>query len=283
MRNWWRTWSYEIPLAISDALWDVLVVQFAAFLDRLTLRRVLEFVAIAVLVMAFAQTFPIDLAILFAGDTLMYLEIVVAIRLAAGRRAHRHDGKSDRAAGAAPVTMQRSASRFPDRADGANAAAPCGSQGAACPVVRMTIPLLHGECSRPRDPNHLICRPSKTRLIQQIETMDRSFDLTAREPDIAQCPIVQLMQGLHRGPAIPIGGDGTHPRSDPAHKSPNTPDVAGRIAVEDVKLVAVIVVLLILARGKPCRWRERWLAASAPSAASDCSRSPQCNRGLMKT
>lgn len=85
MRNWWRTWSYEIPLAIGDALWDVLVVQFAAFLDRLTLRRVLEFVAIAVLVMAFAQTFPIDLAILFAGDTLMYLEIVVAIRLAAGR------------------------------------------------------------------------------------------------------------------------------------------------------------------------------------------------------
>ena len=85
MRKWWRTWSYEIPLAIGDALWDVLVVQFAAFLDRLTLRRVLEFVAIAVLVMAFAQTFPIDLAILFAGDTLMYLEFVVAIRLAAGR------------------------------------------------------------------------------------------------------------------------------------------------------------------------------------------------------
>ena len=30
----------------------------------------------------------------------------------------------------------------------------------------------------------------------------------------------------------------------------NTPDVAGRIAVEVVKLVAVMVVLLILARGK---------------------------------
>lgn len=85
MRNWRRRWSYEIPLAISDALWDVLVVQFAAFLDRLTLRRVLEFIAIAVLVMAFVQTFPIDLALLFADDTLMYLEIVVAIRLAAGR------------------------------------------------------------------------------------------------------------------------------------------------------------------------------------------------------
>ena len=90
MKNWWRKWSYEIPLAFGDALWEVLVVQFAAFLSRLTLRRVLEFVAIAILAIAFAQTFPIDLAILFAGDTLMYLEIVVIIRLIAGREHLQH-------------------------------------------------------------------------------------------------------------------------------------------------------------------------------------------------
>ncbi|MBV9564654.1 MAG: hypothetical protein JOY90_30045 [Bradyrhizobium sp.] len=74
-----------MPLALGDMLWDVLVVQFAAFLDRLTLRKAIEFVVIAVLVMAFVQTLPIDIAILFAGDTLMYLEIALAIRLAAGR------------------------------------------------------------------------------------------------------------------------------------------------------------------------------------------------------
>ena len=85
MKNWWRKWSYEIPLAFSDALWDICVVQFAAFLDRLTLRKVIEFVAILILALAFAQTFPIDIAFLFAGDTLMYLEFLVAIRLAAGR------------------------------------------------------------------------------------------------------------------------------------------------------------------------------------------------------
>ncbi len=90
MKNWWRKWSYEIPLALGEALWEVLVVQFAAFLGRLTLRRVLEFVAIAILAIAFAQTFPIDLAILFAGDTLMYLEIVVVIRLVAGREHLQH-------------------------------------------------------------------------------------------------------------------------------------------------------------------------------------------------
>lgn len=85
MQHWWRKWSYEIPLAFGDALWEVLVVQFADFLSRLTVRRVLEFLVIAMLAMAFAQTFPIDLAILFAGDTLMYLEFVVMIRLMAGK------------------------------------------------------------------------------------------------------------------------------------------------------------------------------------------------------
>src|SRR5262245_57856012 len=85
MKRWWTRWTYEIPLLISDVLWEVLVVQFAAFLDGLTVRKVVEFVAIAILVMAFIQTLPVDLAILFAGDTLMYLEILVAIRLAAGR------------------------------------------------------------------------------------------------------------------------------------------------------------------------------------------------------
>ena len=85
MKNWWRKWSYEIPLAFGDALWEVLVVQFADFLSRLTVRRVLEFIAIAILVMAFVQTLPVELAILFAGDTLSYLEFVIMLRLAAGR------------------------------------------------------------------------------------------------------------------------------------------------------------------------------------------------------
>jgi hypothetical protein len=85
VKNWWRKWTYEIPLAIGDVLWEALVVQFAAFLDRLTVRKAIEFVVIAVLVMAFIQTLPVDLAILFAGDTLMYLEFMVAVRLAAGK------------------------------------------------------------------------------------------------------------------------------------------------------------------------------------------------------
>jgi hypothetical protein len=70
---------------VGDVLWEALVVRFAAFLDRLTVRKVIEFLVIAMLVMAFIQTLPVDLAILFAGDTLMYLEFMVAVRLAAGK------------------------------------------------------------------------------------------------------------------------------------------------------------------------------------------------------
>jgi hypothetical protein len=59
----------------------VFVVQFADFLNRLTLRRVLEIIAITVLVLAFIQTLPIDLAFLLAGDTLMYFEIATLTAL----------------------------------------------------------------------------------------------------------------------------------------------------------------------------------------------------------
>jgi hypothetical protein len=85
VKNWWRRWTYEIPLAFSDALWDICVVQFAAFLDRLTLRKVIEYMLILILAMAFIQSLPVELAFLFAGDTLMYLEFLIAVRLAAGK------------------------------------------------------------------------------------------------------------------------------------------------------------------------------------------------------
>ena len=112
MKNWWRKWSYEIPLAFGDALWDVLVVQFAAFLDRLTLRKVIEFVAIAMLAMAFAQTLPIDLAILFAGDTLMYLEFLIAHPARRGRELYLREIAAPRgAAGAAWRCMRQRGGR----------------------------------------------------------------------------------------------------------------------------------------------------------------------------
>lgn len=43
MKNWLRKWTYEVLLAFGDALWAVCVVQFADFLSRLTIRKVIEF------------------------------------------------------------------------------------------------------------------------------------------------------------------------------------------------------------------------------------------------
>jgi hypothetical protein len=147
VKNRWRKWSYEIPLAFSDALWEVLVVQFADFLSRLTVRRVLEFVAIAILVMAFAQTAPIELAFLFAGDTLMYLEFVIIIRLAAGRDHFAH--------------MLRLAARL---------------ARSALLVVRAAIDRSVGHISKPRDRRNP-AGPAKPR-----NTSDKSDDGHGRAP-----------------------------------------------------------------------------------------------------
>jgi hypothetical protein len=83
VREWWQQWTVDKPAAFGDWLWKVLVVQVAALLDRLSLRRALEIFAITLLALVFIQTFPIDLAFLFAGDTLMYLEIVTLSSLLA--------------------------------------------------------------------------------------------------------------------------------------------------------------------------------------------------------
>jgi hypothetical protein len=126
-------------LAFGDALREALVVRFADFLSRLTVRRVLEFAAIAILVMAFAQTAPIELAFLFAGDTLMYLEFVVIVRLAAGREHFRQ--------------MLRLAARF---------------ARFAMPLARAAIDRSMARISRPRDQRNPP-RPAKPRTTSDTD------------------------------------------------------------------------------------------------------------------
>ena len=83
MKSWWQKWTIDKPAAFGDWLWLVFVIQLADLLNRLTLRRVIEVVAITLLTLIFAQTFPLDLAIVFAGDTLLYLELVTLASLVA--------------------------------------------------------------------------------------------------------------------------------------------------------------------------------------------------------
>ena len=81
MRDWWRKWTYEIPLQVSDALWDVLVVQFAAWLDRLTLRQIIAFIPVLILILAYAHSIPIPPELMLVGDVLAYIDIFSVILL----------------------------------------------------------------------------------------------------------------------------------------------------------------------------------------------------------
>ncbi|HLG83051.1 MAG TPA: hypothetical protein VKY22_18715 [Bradyrhizobium sp.] len=81
MKDWWRKWSYEVPLFISDALWDVLVVQFAAWLDRLTLRRVIALIPLVLLIVAYAHSIPLPPELMLVGDVLAYIDIFSVVLL----------------------------------------------------------------------------------------------------------------------------------------------------------------------------------------------------------
>jgi hypothetical protein len=81
MKNWWRRWSYEIPLAIGDALWDVLVVQLAALLDRLTIRKIIAFIPVAILIGAYYHRIPIPPELMLVGDFLAYIDIFSVLLL----------------------------------------------------------------------------------------------------------------------------------------------------------------------------------------------------------
>jgi hypothetical protein len=49
-RRFWRKWTVDKPADFGDWLWDVFVVQFAAFLSRLTVRQVIAFIPVLILV-----------------------------------------------------------------------------------------------------------------------------------------------------------------------------------------------------------------------------------------
>ncbi|QPF94006.1 hypothetical protein [Bradyrhizobium commune] len=81
MKQWWRRWTYEVPLAIGDALWEVLVVQFAALLDRLTVRKVIALIPVVILVLAYYHSIPIPPELMLVGDFLAYIDIFSVVIL----------------------------------------------------------------------------------------------------------------------------------------------------------------------------------------------------------
>jgi hypothetical protein len=71
----WQKWTIDKPAALGDWLWDVLVVQLAALLDRLTLRRIIAVIPVVVLILAYAHRIPIPPELMLVGDLLAYIDI----------------------------------------------------------------------------------------------------------------------------------------------------------------------------------------------------------------
>jgi hypothetical protein len=71
----WKKWTIDKPAAFGDLLWDVFVVQLSAFLDRLTLRRIIAFIPVVILVLAYYHSIPIPPELMLLGDFLAYIDI----------------------------------------------------------------------------------------------------------------------------------------------------------------------------------------------------------------
>ena len=77
----WKKWTLDKPAAFGDLLWEVFVVQFAAFLDRLTLRRIIALIPLVILILAYAHQIPIPPELMLVGDVLAYIDIFSVILL----------------------------------------------------------------------------------------------------------------------------------------------------------------------------------------------------------
>lgn len=77
----WQRWTIDKPARLGDWLWDVFVVQFAAFLDRLTLRRIIALIPLVFLILAYYHRIPIPPELMLLGDLLAYIDIFAVLLL----------------------------------------------------------------------------------------------------------------------------------------------------------------------------------------------------------
>jgi hypothetical protein len=71
----WRKWTVDEPAALGDWLWQVFVVELAALLSRLTVRQVIAFVPVVILIFAYTHSIPIPPELMLVGDVLAYIDI----------------------------------------------------------------------------------------------------------------------------------------------------------------------------------------------------------------
>jgi hypothetical protein len=77
----WKKWTIDKPAILGDSLWDVFVVQLAALLDRLTLRQIVAFIPVVVLILAYYHSIPLPPELVLVGDLLAYIDIFSVLLL----------------------------------------------------------------------------------------------------------------------------------------------------------------------------------------------------------
>jgi hypothetical protein len=80
-KAFWKKWTIEKPAILGDWLWDVFVVQLAAFLNRLTLRQIIACIPVIILILAYSHEIPISPALIFVGDLLAYIDVFAVLFL----------------------------------------------------------------------------------------------------------------------------------------------------------------------------------------------------------
>lgn len=80
-KRFWRKWTVDKPAVFGDWLWQVCVVELAAFLNRLTLRQVIALIPVVILVLAYANSIPLPPELMLVGDVLAYIDIFSIILL----------------------------------------------------------------------------------------------------------------------------------------------------------------------------------------------------------
>ncbi|OKO77313.1 hypothetical protein [Bradyrhizobium sp. NAS96.2] len=71
----WQTWTIDKPAAFGDWLWLVLVVELAALLDRLTLRKLIALIPVVILIVAYLHRIPLPPELMLVGDVLAYIDV----------------------------------------------------------------------------------------------------------------------------------------------------------------------------------------------------------------
>jgi len=80
-KRMWRTWTIDKPAALGEWLWQILVVELVALLDRVTLRKIIALIPVVIVIAAYMHRIPIPPEVMLLGDVLAYIDIVSVILL----------------------------------------------------------------------------------------------------------------------------------------------------------------------------------------------------------